>query len=181
MIIECESCHRKFNLDERRLKPTGSRVRCSRCRTLFRAWPPGGDVAAPAAGPGPAGVPVSVPVTCTEVDEAGRPLNFHIGRVTELSHGRLMVDVFCSSPPERVALSFINTANQETQIRARVVHSSRGSSGKTRIGHQPVEDKAGKFRGFPGRQHRAQVFGQHFGRHGAHRIGQDEAGPQGHG
>ena len=45
-----------------------------------------------------------------------------------------MVDVFCSSPPERVALSFINTANQETQIRARVVHSSRGSSGKTRIG-----------------------------------------------
>ena len=134
MIIECESCHRKFNLDERRLKPTGSRVRCSKCRTLFRAWPPGGDVAAPAAGSEPAGVPVSVPVTCTEVDEAGRPLNFHIGRVTELSQGRLMVDVFCSSPPERVALSFINTANQETQIRARVVHSSRGSSGKTRIG-----------------------------------------------
>lgn len=134
MIIECEHCQRKFRLDESRLKPSGSRVRCSRCRTVFRARPPGEQEAAAAAAPAPAGVPVSVPVTCTEVDEAGRPLSFHIGRVTELSQGRLMVDVFCSAPPERVALSFINTSNQETQIQARVVSSSRGAGGKTRIG-----------------------------------------------
>lgn len=142
MIIECEHCRRKFRLDERLLKPTGSRVRCSKCRTLFRAWPPGigpvgaGEAGASASAPRAetTGVPVSVPVTCTEVDEAGLPLNFHIGRVTELNQGRLMVDMFCSSPPERVALSFITTANQELQINARVVNASQGSSGKTRIG-----------------------------------------------
>ena len=134
MIIACEHCQRKFNLDERRLKSTGSRVRCSRCRTVFRAWPPGEAAVATAAAPEPAGVPVSVPVTCTEVDEAGRPLNFHIGRVSELSQGRILVDLFCSEPPERVALSFINAANQETQILARVVSFSRGAGGKTRIG-----------------------------------------------
>jgi hypothetical protein len=77
---------------------------------------------------------MSVPVTCTEMDAADQPLNFHIGRVTELAQGRLIVDVFCSDPPERVALSFINIANQSTEIRARVVSTSRVGGGKTRIG-----------------------------------------------
>lgn len=140
MIITCENCRRKFRLDERLLKTTGSRVRCSRCRTLFRAWPPAataGPAAIPADDPGgsnPGGVPMSVPVTCTEMDAADQPLNFHIGRVTELAQGRLIVDVFCSEPPERVALSFINTANQPTEIRARVVSTRRVGGGKTRIG-----------------------------------------------
>jgi len=142
MIIECEHCRRKFRLDERLLKPKGTRVRCSKCRTLFRAWPPGHgpspppaeESSAPDGPPSGAGVPVSVPVTCTEMDDAGQPLNFHIGRVTLLTQGRLMVDVFCSAPPERVALSFITTTNEERRIDARVVNAAPASSGKTRIG-----------------------------------------------
>jgi predicted Zn finger-like uncharacterized protein len=140
MIITCEHCRRKFRLDEHLLKPSGSRVRCSRCLTLFRAWPPEATpVPAPIpagepVGSKPGGVPMSVPVTCTEMDAADQPLNFHIGRVTELAQGRLIVDVFCSEPPERVALSFINTANQPTEIRARVVSTSPAGGGKTRIG-----------------------------------------------
>ena len=40
MIIECEKCHAKFNLDENLLKETGSKVRCSRCKHVFTAFPP---------------------------------------------------------------------------------------------------------------------------------------------
>jgi predicted Zn finger-like uncharacterized protein len=40
MVIECEKCHTKFNLDEKFLKKTGSKVRCSRCKHLFVAYPP---------------------------------------------------------------------------------------------------------------------------------------------
>jgi predicted Zn finger-like uncharacterized protein len=39
MVIECEKCHTKFNLDEKFLKKTGSKVRCSRCKHLFIAFP----------------------------------------------------------------------------------------------------------------------------------------------
>ena len=39
MIIECEKCHTKFNLDENLLKKTGSKVRCSMCRHVFTAFP----------------------------------------------------------------------------------------------------------------------------------------------
>ena len=40
MIIECEKCHTKFNLDENLLKETGSKVRCSICKYIFTAFPP---------------------------------------------------------------------------------------------------------------------------------------------
>ncbi len=39
MIIECEKCRAKFNLDESLLKKTGSKVRCSMCKHVFTAFP----------------------------------------------------------------------------------------------------------------------------------------------
>ena len=40
MIIECEICESKFNLDESLLKEEGSKVRCSQCKHVFKAYPP---------------------------------------------------------------------------------------------------------------------------------------------
>ena len=40
MIITCEECQASFNLDENLLKPTGSKVRCSKCNKVFVAYPP---------------------------------------------------------------------------------------------------------------------------------------------
>ncbi len=40
MRIECEKCHTKYDLDENLLKKTGSKVRCSRCKHVFIAFPP---------------------------------------------------------------------------------------------------------------------------------------------
>jgi len=40
MIIECERCHTKFNLDENLLRKTGSKVRCATCKNVFTAFPP---------------------------------------------------------------------------------------------------------------------------------------------
>ena len=40
MIITCEQCHASFNLNENLLKPSGSKVRCSKCNNIFLAYPP---------------------------------------------------------------------------------------------------------------------------------------------
>jgi predicted Zn finger-like uncharacterized protein len=40
MIITCKKCSASFNLDENLLKPTGSKVRCSKCNEVFVAYPP---------------------------------------------------------------------------------------------------------------------------------------------
>jgi predicted Zn finger-like uncharacterized protein len=40
MRIPCESCHSRFKLDRNLVKPTGTLVRCSICRAVFRVYPP---------------------------------------------------------------------------------------------------------------------------------------------
>ncbi|MBW1709073.1 MAG: zinc-ribbon domain-containing protein [Deltaproteobacteria bacterium] len=38
MIVECESCNTKFNVDEDRIKDEGSKVRCAMCRHIFMIY-----------------------------------------------------------------------------------------------------------------------------------------------
>ena len=40
MIVTCENCNTKFNLDETLIKETGSKVRCSKCRHIFTVYRP---------------------------------------------------------------------------------------------------------------------------------------------
>jgi predicted Zn finger-like uncharacterized protein len=59
MIITCEACNTSFNLDDKMLKPTGSKVRCSVCANVFTAFPqqeptPEPEAEAPTPEPAPA-------------------------------------------------------------------------------------------------------------------------------
>ncbi|MDY7037597.1 MAG: zinc-ribbon domain-containing protein [Thermodesulfobacteriota bacterium] len=40
MILECDKCNSRFNLDESLLTEGGSMVRCSQCKNVFMAYPP---------------------------------------------------------------------------------------------------------------------------------------------
>ncbi|MBW2564082.1 MAG: zinc-ribbon domain-containing protein [Deltaproteobacteria bacterium] len=40
MILTCNECGAGFNFDEHLLKETGSKVRCSKCKKVFTAYPP---------------------------------------------------------------------------------------------------------------------------------------------
>ena len=50
MIIECEKCKSRFNLDESLLKQEGSKVKCSTCENVFVTYP---SEPAPVEGPPP--------------------------------------------------------------------------------------------------------------------------------
>lgn len=39
MIVVCRDCDTSFNLEERLIKPSGSKVRCSKCKSVFRVFP----------------------------------------------------------------------------------------------------------------------------------------------
>lgn len=41
MIIKCQECGTKFDIDETLIKGTGSKVKCSVCKHIFEAYPPG--------------------------------------------------------------------------------------------------------------------------------------------
>jgi pilus assembly protein FimV len=40
MIVTCEACFTSFNVNDELIKPSGSKVRCSKCHKVFRAYPP---------------------------------------------------------------------------------------------------------------------------------------------
>jgi len=40
MIIQCEECKSEFNLDESLLKEGGTKVKCTVCQNVFKAYPP---------------------------------------------------------------------------------------------------------------------------------------------
>lgn len=40
MVIECTACHARFRLADEKLKPGGTKVRCSKCRHIFTVLPP---------------------------------------------------------------------------------------------------------------------------------------------
>ncbi len=61
MYITCEQCSTIFRLDEKRLKPTGSKVRCSQCGFLFIARPTD-SAGAEQAGPAPVRDTIAQPV-----------------------------------------------------------------------------------------------------------------------
>ena len=54
MIAACPKCSARYRVDGERLAPGGSRLRCTRCRAVFRVSPPAApvtqDESAPAAG-----------------------------------------------------------------------------------------------------------------------------------
>ncbi len=39
MIVVCKECNTSFNLEDGRIKPSGSKVRCSRCDNIFMVFP----------------------------------------------------------------------------------------------------------------------------------------------
>jgi predicted Zn finger-like uncharacterized protein len=43
MIVACPKCQSKYNLPEEKIAPTGSKVRCARCKHVFAVMPPGKD------------------------------------------------------------------------------------------------------------------------------------------
>jgi len=40
MVIECTACHARFKLADDKVKPSGTKVRCSKCKEVFTVMPP---------------------------------------------------------------------------------------------------------------------------------------------
>jgi predicted Zn finger-like uncharacterized protein len=61
MIVACPKCESKYNLPEDKIAPTGSKVRCAKCQTVFTAMPPAKDFDAELSGLQAAEAPASPP------------------------------------------------------------------------------------------------------------------------
>ena len=155
MIIECINCSRKFNLNEHILNPNGSKVRCTKCGQIFRAFPIFLDRneqslptenemntrevnnhktdTASAEQRMSHRIKVSVPASCISTDADGNSLDFNIGRITDVSQENIAIEIFCNSSFEFTSISFITLDDKEIQIKGKVVRTKRNALGKRKI------------------------------------------------
>ena len=155
MIIECINCSRKFNLNEHILNPDGSKVRCTKCGQIFRAFPifldkneqslptenemnnreannHKADMASDEQRMSHR-IKVSVPASCISTDADGNSLDFNIGRITDVSRENIAIEIFCNSSFEFTSVSFITLDDKEIQIKGKVVRTKRNALGKRKI------------------------------------------------
>jgi len=155
MIIECINCSRKFNLNEHILNPNGSKVRCTKCEQIFRAFPTYLDrykqslptenemttievnnhKTDTASGQQRMGhrIKVSVPASCISTDADGNSLDFNIVRITDVSRENIAIEIFCNSSFEFTSISFITLDDKEIKIKGKVVRTKRNVLGKRKI------------------------------------------------
>jgi predicted Zn finger-like uncharacterized protein len=155
MIIECINCSRKFNLNEHILNPNGSKVRCTKCEQIFRAFPTYLDrykqslptenemttievnnhKTDTASGEQRMGhrIKVSVPASCISTDADGNSLDFNIVRITDVSRENIAIEIFCNSSFEFTSISFITLDDKEIKIKGKVVRTKRNVLGKRKI------------------------------------------------
>jgi len=148
MVIQCKGCSKRFRLDDTLLKTGGSRVRCSKCKEVFKVYPPETntppEVATESSDQSASALPaerrkspriqVSIPALCNSTGSDGQPLDLHIGVIKEVSQEGVAIELFLSSISEVVSLSFIGLDNKDVQINGKVRHSSSTRSGKMRFG-----------------------------------------------
>jgi predicted Zn finger-like uncharacterized protein len=155
MIIECINCSIKFNLNEHILSPNGSKVRCTKCGQIFRAFPISLDRnEQPLSTENGMNakevnnhktdthsaeqrinnrIKVSVPASCISTDADGNSLDFNIGRITDVGQESLSIEIFRNSSFEFASISFITIDDKEIQIKGKVVRTKRNALGKRKI------------------------------------------------
>jgi predicted Zn finger-like uncharacterized protein len=139
MIIACKYCARKFKIADTALKPSGSTVRCSKCRKVFRAYP-GGSRPDLKAIDGRAGaerrrsprIPVSIPALCSVSDPFGNAMDLAL--IKDISKSGIALELFTPPIAEVVSVSLVGADKREIQISGRIVHSARSSAGKMKLG-----------------------------------------------
>ena len=149
MIVTCKECSTSFNLERKLIKPTGSKVRCSKCHSLFLV-----------------NLPVSEDVTEAVVSSlpseqqapAGEADSFHRVKIPEVEGPPPMQFTETAGEEDRAVLALVQGGARVSPIfgkkgRKRPYRRGNTSSfagGRARLHTLPLR-LAGRFRRTPGR------------------------------
>ena len=129
MIIPCESCHSAFRLDGRLIKPNGSRVRCSKCRKVFKVYPP--ELIERRKHPR---VKTSNLISYYSFDETGKLISHGMGVALDISKGGMLLETpfFVESGP--ILLTAIDWEKNIVEVKGKLIYSAKHATEMYRCG-----------------------------------------------
>ena len=129
MKIPCESCHSVFRLNSSLIKDTGSVVRCSKCRKVFRVYPP------------PPPDPRKSPrietrnlISYFSFNKAGKLISEGLGVALDISQGGILLETPCNIKSGLLVLATIDRKNNLIEVKGELIRSRKTSSGMFHCG-----------------------------------------------
>ena len=124
MIVPCESCQSKFVLDSSLVEPTGTKVRCSNCREVFKVYPPSGVNRRKAPR-----VKTQNLISYFTYNENGRLISHGLGIALDISKGGILLETPYSMESGLLVLNATDRNKNSIEVNGKLIYSKATSNG----------------------------------------------------
>jgi predicted Zn finger-like uncharacterized protein len=124
MQIPCKSCQSIFQIDSSFVKATGSLFRCSKCKYIFRVFPP--EVTNRRKHKR---INTENLISYVLVDEHGNKISQGLSNTKDISMGGILLETSCPIESGLVLLTSVDLDNNFIEIKGELVYSRRVAKG----------------------------------------------------
>jgi len=124
MIIPCKSCHSLFPLDSRVIKPTGSKVRCSKCGEVFKVLKP--DVVERRKSQR---IKTQNLISYFSFDETGKLISHGLGIAMDISKGGILLETTNYIKSGLIVLAATDRERNLIEVKGKLAYSKQTSTG----------------------------------------------------
>ena len=124
MIVPCRSCRSTFRLDSAYVKPAGTLVQCSKCREIFRVFPP-----EPVEPRRYARVKTQNLISYLSYDKDDNLISQGMGIAMDISKGGILLETPIPMKPGMVVLSATDQDKNLMELRGNLIHSTQSKTG----------------------------------------------------
>ena len=124
MIILCKSCQASYRIDPIILKPTGSKVRCSKCQEVFTLFPP--EQINRRKHPR---IQTRNLISHLTIEKHGKPISQGLSKTIDISKGGILLETPHPIEPGLITLMAVGLDNKFIEIKGELVYSKKTDSG----------------------------------------------------
>jgi predicted Zn finger-like uncharacterized protein len=125
LIITCKSCHSMFRLDSSLVKPTGTKVRCSKCQEVFTVYP-----ADQSDRRKHKRIKTRNLISYLSYDKIGQLIYQGLGQALDISKGGMLLETPDPLESGLISLTAMDVDNNPIEIEGNVVYRKESSSGR---------------------------------------------------
>lgn len=129
MQLTCKACQSVFRLDSRLVKSNGSLVRCTKCQTVFRVYPPD----APERRKSPR-IKTRNLIAHLSIDENGELISQGLGKALDISKGGMLLETPFPIKDGQLSLMAVDKDSVLFEIKGKLAYCKRTASGMYHAG-----------------------------------------------
>ena len=137
MKIQCNDCHTTFRLDSKHVKPDGLLVRCSKCRAVFRVYPP--EMVRYRKH---TRIKTQNLISYFAFNKRHKLISHGLGIALDISKGGILLETPCTIESSYLLLTGIDKLKNIIEVQGRLIYSKKASRGTYLCGIEFIGNEA---------------------------------------